>query len=70
MHAPQQGESRTGTIKQGDRVTIVSDGIATKGERITGEVSHFVGSGHETVVLARDSAGYVYSGRTIEAEKT
>ena len=70
MRTPQQGEGRTGTIKQGDRVTIVSDGIATKGERITGTVSHFVGNGHQTVVLERDSAGYTYSGRTIDAEKT
>ena len=66
MRALQQRESRTGTIKQGDRVTIISDGIATKGERITGEVAYFVGS---TVVLARDRAGYTYSGRTIDAEK-
>ncbi len=69
MRALQQGEGRSGTIKVGDRVTIVSDGIATKGDRITGEVASFVGNGHETVVLARDSAGYTYSGRTINAEK-
>jgi hypothetical protein len=69
MRALQQGESRTGTIKQGDRVTIVSDGIATKGERITGTVGYFVGGSHQTVVLERDSAGYTYSGRTIDAEK-
>lgn len=55
--ALQQGESRTGTIQQGDRVTIVSDGIATKGDRITGTVSHFTGGSHQTV-------GYVYSGRS------
>jgi hypothetical protein len=69
MRALQQGESRSGTIQQGDKVTIVSDGIATKGDRITGYVSHFVGSGHQTVVLERDAAGYVYSGRTIDAAK-
>ena len=69
MRALQQGESRTGTIKEGDLVTIVSDGIATKGDRITGYVSHFVGGSHQTVVLQRDSAGYTYSGRTIDAEK-
>lgn len=69
MSTKQQGESRTGTIEKGDRVTIISNGIATKGERITGEVAYFVGNGHETVVLSRDSAGYTYSGRTIDAEK-
>lgn len=67
--ALQQGESRSGVIKEGDRVTIVSDGIATKGERITGRVSHFIGGSHQTVVLERDSGGYTYSGRTIDAEK-
>ncbi len=67
--ALQQGEGRNGTIKEGDRVTIVSDGIATKGDRITGTVRGFVGNGHETVVLDRDSAGYQYSGRTIDAVK-
>lgn len=66
----QQGESRSGTIKQGDKVTIVSDGIATKGDRITGYVSHFVGGHHQTVVLEKDEAGYTYFGRTIDAEKT
>lgn len=69
MSAKQQGESRSGVIQQGDLVTIVSDGIATKGDRITGRVSHFVGGSHQTVVLERDSAGYTYSGRTIDAEK-
>ena len=69
MRALQQGEGRSGTIQQGDRVTIISDGIATEGERITGEVACFVGNGHETVVLERDSAGYTYSGRTINTEK-
>lgn len=64
--ALQQGESRSGVIREGDRVTIVSDGIATKGERITGIVSHFVGG---SVVLERDRAGYIYSGRTIDTEK-
>jgi hypothetical protein len=67
--ALQQGESRTGTIKQGDRVVIISDGIATKGDRIEGVVGHFVGGSHQTVVLERDRAGYTYSGRTIDAEK-
>lgn len=67
--ALQQGESRSGTIKQGDLVTIVSNGIATKGDRITGRVACFVGNGHQTVVLEKDSAGYTYSGRTSEAEK-
>lgn len=69
MRALQQGESRTGIIQQDDRVTIISDGIATKGDRITGTVSHFVGGSHQTVVLERDSAGYTYSGRTLDAEK-
>jgi len=69
MRAPQQGESRTGTIKEGDRVVIVSDGIATKGDRIEGRVSHFIGGHHQFVVLEKDSAGYTYSGRTIDAEK-
>lgn len=69
MRAKQQGESRSGTIQQGDKVTIISDGIATKGDRITGFVSHFVGGSHQTVVLEKDSAGYTYSGRTIDAEK-
>ena len=69
MRALQQGEGRSGTIQEGDRVTIISDGIATKGDRITGTVRSFVGNGHETVVLDRDSAGYTYSGRTIDTEK-
>lgn len=67
--ALQQGESRSGTIKQGDLVEIVSDGIATKGGKITGRVSHFVGGSHQTVVLEKDSAGYTYSGRTVDAYK-
>jgi hypothetical protein len=69
MRALQQGEGRTGTIREGDKVTIVSNGIATKGDKITGTVAYFTGGSHQTVVLERDSAGYTYSGRTIDAEK-
>ena len=69
MRAPQRGESRSGQIQQGDKVTIVSNGIATNGDHITGRVAYFVGNGHQTVVLERDSAGYTYSGRTIDATK-
>lgn len=64
MKAQQEGESRTGTIKQGDYVTLVTD----RGERVSGVVDYFVGGSNDAVVL-RQEHGVVCSGNTLDVCK-